>query len=284
MRKMIDDFLRTSFINGGLVTCGNCSLMQEIAEYPLMMFMLLPILMQLDDGKEFIKERMKQFYNILVFYQENYALENGLLNNLDKWCVVEWPPVMRDEYDADIKEGQVCNNLHNVINAWYLGAIKWYNNAAKVLGEELFAAEEQVYSSFIDTFYLKDKKLFCDRAGSNHVSIPGNIYAWFTGLAPNQQCVDEIIKLVETKRLNYGMLFVTFPMLSMLEQNNREDLVYSLLTDKNTWSRMLSEGATSTFEGWSKDIKWNTSLFHLTLSLGAIFMVKDFKISNYIKL
>ena len=284
MRKMIDDFLRTSFINGGLVTCGNCSLMQEIAEYPFMMFMLLPVLIQLDDGKDFIKERMDQFYNILAFYQKNYALENGLLNNLDKWCVIEWPPVMRDDYDLKAKEGQVCSELHNVINAWYLGAIKWYNNAAKVLGEKLFEDEEKVYNSFIDTFYLQDKMLFCDQAESKHISIPGNIYAWFAGLAPNQQCIDEIIKLVETKRLNYGMLFIAFPMLSMLQQNNREDLVYSLLTDQNTWSRMLAEGATSTFEGWSKDIKWNTSLFHLTLSLAAVFMVEDFKISNYIKL
>ena len=35
---------------------------------------------------------------------------------------------------------------------------------------------------------------------------------------------------------------------------------------------MLSEGATRTFEGWYKDQKWNTSLFHLTMSLGALFL------------
>ena len=36
---------------------------------------------------------------------------------------------------------------------------------------------------------------------------------------------------------------------------------------------MLKEGATSTFEGWSKDSKWNTSLFHLTFTYAAVFMV-----------
>ena len=36
---------------------------------------------------------------------------------------------------------------------------------------------------------------------------------------------------------------------------------------------MLREDATTTFEGWGKDTKWNTSLFHLTMSYAAVFMV-----------
>ena len=35
---------------------------------------------------------------------------------------------------------------------------------------------------------------------------------------------------------------------------------------------VLREDATTTFEGWGKDTKWNTSLFHLTMSYGALFM------------
>ena len=91
MRKFIDDFLRTSFINGGLVTCANCSFMQEIAEYPLMMFVLLPVLEERGDSREFVRERLGDFRKILDFYRENYAGDDGLLSNLDKWCVVEWP-------------------------------------------------------------------------------------------------------------------------------------------------------------------------------------------------
>ena len=36
--------------------------------------------------------------------------------------------------------------------------------------------------------------------------------------------------------------------------------------------KMLAEGATRTFEGWGRDMKWNTSLFHLTLTLAAAFL------------
>ena len=35
---------------------------------------------------------------------------------------------------------------------------------------------------------------------------------------------------------------------------------------------MLREGATITFEGWGKDTKWNTSLFHLTMTDAAVFL------------
>jgi len=35
---------------------------------------------------------------------------------------------------------------------------------------------------------------------------------------------------------------------------------------------MLREDATTTFEGWGKDTKWNTSLFHLTMSYAALFL------------
>lgn len=44
------------------------------------------------------------------------------------------------------------------------------------------------------------------------------------------------------------------------------------LLDRGAWLRMLDDGATTTFEGWGKDTKWNTSLFHLTLSYAALFI------------
>ena len=44
------------------------------------------------------------------------------------------------------------------------------------------------------------------------------------------------------------------------------------MLDRGAWLRMLDEGATTTFEGWGKDTKWNTSLFHLTMSYGALFL------------
>ena len=49
--------------------------------------------------------------------------------------------------------------------------------------------------------------------------------------------------------------------------------------DDGAWKRKLREDATTTFEGWGKDTKWNTSLFHLTLTDAAIFMA-DIDLKN----
>lgn len=279
MRKMIDDFLRTSFINEGLVTCANCSFMQEIAEYPFMMYLLLPVLEQRSDlDREFVRERMPAFKRILDYYAKSYADGDGLLVNLDKWCVVEWPAPWRDGYDVDIREGRVCKTKHNVINAWYIGAIRKYNEVARRLGVPEYAGEAELKKAFLDAFYDADKKMFKDSDVSSHISFPANVYPWFLGLCPDEQTRKNIVDLVREKRVSKSMLFVTFPMMSALRRDGEEQLLYEILTDKNAWLRMLQDGATTTFEGWSKDAKWNTSLFHLTLSYGAVFM-SDFDVS-----
>ena len=92
------------------------------------------------DG-EFIRERLGSLRKILDYYKSEYAQENGLLANLDKWCVVEWPANWRDGYDVDISEGKVCKTMHNVINAWYIGAIKSYNKTPRKLGEPEYPGE-----------------------------------------------------------------------------------------------------------------------------------------------
>lgn len=274
MRKMIDDFLRTSFINEGLVTCANCSFMQEIAEYPFMMFLLLPVLEERGGADaEFIRERLGGFKKILDYYKSEYAQKNGLLANLDKWCVVEWPANWRDGYDVDIAEGKICKTMHNVINAWYIGAIKCYNKTARKLGEPEYPGEAELVQAFQDAFYDSQRKLFKDSAESSHSSFQANIFPWFLGLCPDNECSKNIVELVRQKRMQKSLLFTTFPMLASLRRDGEEQLLYELLTDDSAWLNMIKEGATSTFEGWSKDSKWNTSLFHLTFTYAAVFMV-----------
>ena len=68
------------------------------------------------------------------------------------------------------------------------------------------------------------------------------------------------------------MLFGAFPILAGLKRTGNTALMYEFIKDKKAWLRMLREGATATFEGWGKDSKWNTSLFHLTLSYAVLFL------------
>ncbi|MCJ8330728.1 MAG: hypothetical protein HRT89_18950 [Lentisphaeria bacterium] len=279
MEKFFDDFLRTSFINRGLMTCGSCSMMQEIAEYPLIMFTTVLEYCYLVGDNDFVRERYAAFSDILDFYEEEYAEADGLLNNLDKWCVVEWPDNMRDGYDVDLTEWQVNRTKHNVINAYYLGSIKCLNKVAAIIGETPYKTSDDMSSlesSFVNAFYDDERHLFTDSVSSSHVSMAGNSIAWLFELFPDDRGVASFKEIVREKRLSHSMFFVTFPLFCALLRDGEDEFVHELLTDKETWHMMLSEGATRTFEGWSKDTKWNTSLFHLTMSYGAAFMTDDF--------
>ena len=56
-RKFFDDFLRTRNVDRGLLTCANCSFMQEIAEYPLMLIWFVDRFLQETGDVDFVARR-----------------------------------------------------------------------------------------------------------------------------------------------------------------------------------------------------------------------------------
>ena len=57
-------------------------------------------------------------------------------------------------------------------------------------------------------------------------------------------------------------VYMAYFALAALKREGRMDICRELATDDGAWLNMLKEGATTTFEAWGKDQKWNTSLFH----------------------
>ena len=57
-----------------------------------------------------------------------------------------------------------------------------------------------------------------------------------------------------------------------LVRYEKSDMIKDMMSDEGAWLRTLWEDAATTFEGWGKDTKWNNSLFHLTMSYGALFL------------
>lgn len=274
-RRFFDDFLRTRSIDRGLVTCANCSLMQEIAEYPLMFVLFARIYLEETGDVEFVRARYAQFADILDSYRERYARADGLLTNLDKWCVVEWPKNFQDGYDASIGQGKICRDVHNVVNAWYIGAVKSLNAVAKRLGRPPYADADGLARSFRRTFWSKERGLFVDREGSRHVSLPSNVYSAYFGLEPDEQSTvfkRNFLALAREKAYSSISMFQFVPFFAYLRNEGERDLLHDFLTSPDAWLRILREGGTRTFEGWGKDTKWNTSLFHLTAASAVIFL------------
>ena len=273
VRKLIDDARVATFITPGLVTCLDCSFMQEIAEYPLMLISLMLWHYLLKGDNAYLKENFAFAKSLLENYRENYE-QDGLLNNLDKWCVVEWPENFQDGYDADVREGKVCTDIHIAINAYYLEAIHVVNRMAALTGEPMYRDDAPLYKAFLNAFYDEKRHIFVDRPGSDHASLIGNVFAYGFGLYPNAQTAENIEKMIGERGIHEVSMFGLLPLLAGLTKRNKQEMVLACLRDPGAWLRNLREGATTTYEGWGRDTKWNTSLFHLTISCGAIFLTE----------
>ena len=70
---------------------------------------------------------------------------------------------------------------------------------------------------------------------------------------------------------------MAFFQLKALARAGRYNEVYHLLTGggEHSWRNMLDEGATTLFEAWGKDQKWNTSLCHPWASAPVSVLIED---------
>lgn len=273
VRKLIDDAFLSTRICPTTVTCLDCSFMQEIAEYPLMLLQLILWHWRTMGDRDYLSDLYPRVCQLLDAYREAYAGKDGLLAELDKWCVVEWPPNFRDGYDVDLQEGKVCHPAHLVLNAY------WYEAhcAACVMAEALgvappYTERERVKKTIITAFYDPARHLFTDRMDSDHVSYVGSVFAFAYRLAPDTTCTENICHMIEERGMAQLSLFGSFALMLGLVRAGRSDLLKRCLCDGDAWLRMLREDGTTTFEGWGKDCKWNTSLFHMTLSDVAVFL------------
>ena len=114
--------------------------------------------------------------------------------------------------------------------------------------------------------------MFVDSEESEHISLVGNVFPYAFGLFPNEESRQSILKLFDAHGISSLSMFCTFPLLSGLARDGEAERLRKALLCDGAWLRMLREGATTTFEGWGKDTKWNTSLFHLTMSYAAVFL------------
>lgn len=271
VRKLIDDAFSTDFISDTLVTCMCCSHMQEIAEYPLILVYLVLWHYNYTGDKDYLAQNYKKVKKLLDAYCRNYE-SSGLLRNLDKWCVVEWPKNFQHNYAVDIREGQVCKEAHISINAYYIAAIQTANHISCVLGLPQYRDEASLMSAFYTAFYDEEKHLFCDSENTDHISLVGNSFVYAFDLCQDNIFKGNFLSMMKENTISSLSLFCTFLVLLGHIKNNRHDLIQEALLDEGAWKRILREDGTTTFEGWGKDTKWNTSLFHLTMSYAATFM------------
>lgn len=262
LRKCICQFAQSSMICPGLMGVAPGALMQEIGDFSLLWPELLLLDYRFTGDKEFLREYYPVAKNILKHFSE-YAREDGLLQKVaDKWNLVDWPEELRDGYDFTLSRPVVADGCHNVINALYIGAAKRLSEMERILGLPETCAWERLKDAFQKAFYRKETGVFVDSEGSSHSAVHSNVYALYFGLAP-EGTEQEIADFLMEKGLCCGV-FVSYFFLKALARAGRHEDMYRLLVNESVhgWVNMLREGATTCYEAWGKEQKWNTSLCH----------------------
>ena len=178
----------------------------------------------------------------------------------------------RDGYDVDITEGKICHEPHVAMNAYYIEAIRCANAMAQILGQPDYRDDREILFPFLKAFYDEERHLFKDSDRTDHISFIGNVLPYAFRLCPDEQCEQEMEKFIQERGVTGVSFFGAFPLQCGFVRRGRYDLLKKSLKDPGAWLRIIREGGTTTFEGWGRDTKWNTSLFHLTLSDAALFL------------
>ncbi len=275
LRKCIDQFAQTSSICPGLMGVAPGSFMQEIADFSLLWSQLLMLDYQFTGDRVFLAKYYPTARGVVEYFRQ-YAREDGLLEQVkDKWNLVDWPENLRDNYDFPLTRPVVAKGCHNVINALYIGAVKVLSNIEKILKMPPSYDWEKLKDSYIRVFYCREKELFTDSERSLHTSLHSNIYALYFALYP-EGAKEQIADFLLERGFRCGV-FMSYFYLKALAQIGRYQDVYHMLVNEsqNGWVNMLREGATTCWEAWGKEQKWNTSLCHPWASAPISILIED---------
>lgn len=271
-RKLIEDAFHSTFITEGMVTCLGCSFMQEIAEYPLMLVYFILWHYRVFGDREYLAQVYPKAMALVETYRRNYENEDGLVAIHDKWSVVEWPANFRDGYDVNIAEGDKCDTVHISDCAYYIEAVHTLNLISEILGMPKYRDEAPMRAAFNAALYNPEAGMYRDSVETEHISLVGNIFAYAFMLSDDPRFYENMERVIEERGIRAVSMFTSFPMMIGLVRRGRYDLLEMQFRDNGAWLRTISEGSYTSFEGWGRECKWNTSLFHMTMSDVAVFL------------
>ena len=272
-KKALVDFAHSARICPGFMAVAPGSFMQEIADFSLLWPHQLLTYYRHTGDRAFLSE-MYPYAQGIVDYFKRFARADGLLENVtEKWNLVDWPEPARDGYDFTLKPGGEFG-CHNVLNAFYYGAVKNLQEIREIL--ELPADPREcraLKDAFIAAFYHRETGLFTDTETSAHSAFHANVLPLYFDLTPD---TERAVRFIREKGMCCSVYFSYF-LLKALTNHGQHKLAYELITSEGlcSWYNMVREGASCCFEAWGKEMKWNTSLCHPWASSPVIVLVED---------
>lgn len=273
-KKSLDNLMQSAKICPGLMAVAPGSLMQEIADYSLIFPVMALFYYKHTKDKEYLNDTLKVCENIIRHFCK-FDRGDGLLEEVnDKWNLVDWPENFRDGYDFPLTQ-PIGKGCHNVINAFYIGCVKETETIKRILGIKSDIQVSKLIKAFNDEFFNEKTGLYVDQKGSTHSAIHSNIIPLFFGIH-KQEYEEEISNYLINCGMKCGVYMAYFLLKSLCKIGKYEE-AYSLIVSESehSWYNMVCEGATTCFEAWGKDQKWNTSLCHPWASAPISILIED---------
>jgi len=275
--KAIDNQMESAFIDEGLMAVTPGSLMQEIADYSLQ-FPILALRYYSFTGDRDGLTKLLGVCDRLLTYFEQWQRDDGLLDGVTgKWNLVDWPKNLRDDYDFPMDK-PIGKGVHNVMNAFYIGAVILTEKIIDILHIPLEASDRRsdaLIAAYNKAFWRPSLGLYADSETSSHASLHSNVLPLYFGFA-KKEAEPYILNLIRKRGFSSGVYMSYFTMKALAKLGCYGD-IWNMLTSTGecSWYNMVREGATTCFEAWGKDKKWNTSLCHPWASAPISVLIED---------
>ncbi len=263
IKKAIKDFCLTTRICPGFMAVAASSLMQEIADYSLLLPAVINWVYSIEKDKRWLSE-LEPYMTGIYKHFSKFLNCDGLLDEVnDKWNLVDWPDNLRDGYDFPMTRPRIGKGAHNVLNAFWCGFLDSMDELYENLGMDKTGIAEKTKKAFVKEFYNENTGLFCDSCKKTHSAVHSNILPLLFGIGSEIDGLSErLADFIAKKGLKSMGVYMAYFALAALKKAGKDTLALELATSEEAWMNMINEGATTTYEAWGRDQKWNTSLFH----------------------
>ncbi|MBQ3178129.1 MAG: family 78 glycoside hydrolase catalytic domain [Clostridia bacterium] len=232
---------------------------QKIADYSLQLPILLKRHYDFTGNLDFLRAAMPTLTGMIEYFK-GFINADGLLDQMDTmWNLVDWPKNLRDGYDF-VLEPVPEAGPHCVLNAFWTGCLYGYEELCRIAGVDYVPMADKVKEAFNNAFFDKTEGKYHDSTKTTHSALQSNCIPLYYDICP-EGYRDAVAKVVIDKGIRAGV-YVTYFMLHGLCNAGYRDAAYHFLTCDEAWYNMVKEGATTCYEAWGKDQKWNTSLCH----------------------
>lgn len=232
---------------------------QKIADYSLQLPILLKRHYDFTGNLDFLRAAMPTLTGMIDYFK-TFMNGDGLLEGMDTmWNLVDWPKNLRDGYDF-VLEPVPEAGPHCVLNAFWTGCLYGYEELCRIAGTDYTPMADRVKEAFNTAFFDKAEGCYHDSKKTAHSALQSNCIPLYYGICPDGY-EDAVAKVVIGKGIRAGV-YVTYFMLHGLCRAGYRDAAYQFLICDEAWYNMVKEGATTCYEAWGKEQKWNTSLCH----------------------